>query len=221
MVSNNINTTSKIIKNKDDIEPFELKSFVSNSEPAQTQEMRNVAVLKDNSTNDNLEPVLNEIKNLQASLLQIQQKVTNIETDGIKGKDLEKQVIEAMKDLKNYAQFFEQAAFQMETKILKSAIAIAQKIIAIEVGENSAKIAKETISSMMSKIKTASKVTIHLNPKDFVQLKDSLSLGETVSLQEDPNVTAGGVVIASDLGNFDGNIEAKVQTMLESLDAVI
>ena len=35
------------------------------------------------------------------------------------------------------------------------------------------------------------------------------------------NVVAGGVVIASNIGNFDGSIEAKVSSMLESLDLVI
>ena len=42
-----------------------------------------------------------------------------------------------------------------------------------------------------------------------------------IELHEDSNVTAGGVVIASDLGNFDGNVESKVNSMLESLDHVI
>eukprot|EP01156_Anaeramoeba_ignava_P014940 Anaeramoba_ignava/a611011_4.p1 GENE.a611011_4~~a611011_4.p1 ORF type:complete len:222 (-),score=4.66 a611011_4:117-782(-) len=218
--NNNVNTTSRVIKSKDEVQPFELGNFISN-DISQTDQMREVAKLNDKSINGNVDPVLVEIKNLQNSLLQIQEKVTLIENDGVKGRDLDKQLIEAMKDLKNYAQFFEQATFQMETKVLKSAISIAQKIIGIEVGENSAAIARQTISSMMTKIKTASKVAIHLNPKDYVQLKDTLNLGETITLQEDPNVTAGGVVIASDLGNFDGNIEAKVQTMLESLDAVV
>ena len=72
----------------------------------------------------------------------------------------------------------------------------------------------------MEKIKTASKVTIHLNPKDYVVLKDQLNLDSFVSLQEDSNVLAGGVVIASDLGNFDGSIESKIATMLETLEAV-
>ena len=48
-------------------------------------------------------------------------------------------------------------------------------------------------------------------------LKD---LENFIKIQEDQNVTAGGVVIASDLGNFDGNIESKVQTILESLDII-
>ncbi len=148
-------------------------------------------------------------------------KITNIENDGVTGRDIDRQVVEAIKDLKHYATFFEQATFQMETKILKTSMSIARKIIAIEVGANSAAIAKETINNLLNKIRTASKVTIHLNPKDYAILSHELNLESFIELQEDINVTAGGVVIASDLGNFDGNIEAKVQSMLESLDSVL
>jgi flagellar assembly protein FliH len=100
-------------------------------------------------------------------------------------------------------------------------MSIAQKIIGIEVSTNSASIAKETIINLLNKIKTASKISIHLNPKDYVILKDELKLDSFIELHEDTNVTAGGVVIASDLGNFDGNIESKVNSMLDSLDHVI
>lgn len=220
MTSNNVNSTSRIIKSDSKIESFELGNFISNSAPSDTHVQSN-ATLNDKSINGNVDPVLQEIKNLQLSISNINDKVSLIESDGVKGRDLDKQLIEALKDLKNYSNFFEQATFQMETKILKTSLSIAQKIISIEIGENSAKIARETILNIMSKIKTASKITIHLNPKDYIVLKDQLNFENFVILQEDSNVTAGGVVIASDLGNFDGNIEAKVQTMLESLDAVI
>ena len=140
---------------------------------------------------------------------------------GIKGKDIDAQVVQAIRDLKHYAAFFEQATFQMETKLLKTSISIAQKIISIEVGENSSKIAKQTINHLLDKIKTASKVQIHLNPKDYEILKGQLDLEPFIELKSDANVTAGGVVIASDLGNFDGNIESKVSTMLDSLDLII
>ncbi len=74
---------------------------------------------------------------------------------------------------------------------------------------------------LLDKIKNASKIKIHLNPKDFEILRNDLNLENYIELVEDSNVTAGGVVIASDLGNFDGNIESKVNSMLESLDMVI
>jgi len=220
LANNNVNTTSKIIKSQDGVQAFELGNFINN-EVVQSEQMKNVATLNSKSINGNVDPVLTEVKKLFGHIEQIQNRITNIENDGITGRDLDQQLIQALKDLKNYSSFFEQATFQMETKILKTSLSIAQKIIGIEVGEKSALIARETISNMMAKIKTSSKVTIHLNPKDYILLKEQLNFENHVSLLEDPNVTAGGVVIASDLGNFDGNIEAKVQTMLESLDAVI
>ena len=219
MVTNNVNTTSKVLKNNEDVAPYELGNFISNNSN-QTGDMKNVAVLNDKSINGNVDPVLLEMQNLQKMLLNIGQRVESIENDGVKGRDIDKQLIEALKDLKNYSTFFEQATFQMETKLIKTSYSIAKKIIGIELGENSAKIAEETIKGMMEKIKTSSKVTIHLNPKDYISLKTQLNFESFVSLQEDPNVAAGGVVIASDLGNFDGSVESKLTTMLNSLEAL-
>jgi len=219
-----VNATSHIIKDDGDVQKYELGSFISN-EVNQTPAMQEVATLSDKTvieqTQESMNLILQEIKSLQNAVVQIDHKVNVIESEGVKGRDLDAQIVEAMKDLKHYSSFFEQATLQIETKVLKTAISIAQKIIGIEVGQNSAAIAQQTIANLMSKIKTASKVTIHLNPKDYVVLKDQLNYGEFVSLQEDQNVMQGGVVIASDLGNFDGNIDTKVQSMLESLDAVV
>ncbi len=220
MSTNNVNTTANIVKSSEESQPYELGNFISSNQ-SQNEQMKNVAVLNDKSINGNIDPVIQELQKLQHSMMAIQEKVTLIENDGVKGRDLDKQLIEALKDLKHYSTFFEQATFQMETKLLKTSLSIAKKIIGIEVGESSSNIAKETISGMMDKVKAASKVTIHLNPKDYIALKDQLSFDSFVNLQEDSNVTAGGVVIASDLGNFDGSVESKIQSMLESLDAVI
>ena len=220
MGSNNVNSTSKIIKADSEIQSFELGNFITNT-PAQAAPAKGNVKLNDKNINGNIDPVLQEIQKLTQSIAGINTKVSLLETGGIQGRDLDKQLIEALKDLKNYSNFFEQATFQIETKIVKTSFSIAQKIIGIEIGENSAKIARETILSIMSKIKTASRINIHLSPKDYILLKDQLNFESFVTLQEDSNVTPGGVVIASDLGNFDGNVESKVQTMLESLDAVI
>ena len=218
-MSSNVNTAAKILKSSDSTTEYRLGEFINNQATNQVDNVN--ASLNDRNINGNIDPLMVEMQNLSSSLSIIQAKITDIENDGIKGRDLDKQLVEAMKDLKNYASFFEQAVFQMESKILKTSLGIAKKVIGIEVGENSSKIAKETISSILAKIKTASKITIHLNPKDYVVLKDELNLDSFILIQEDTNVTAGGVVIASDLGNFDGNIEAKIETLFESLNSIL
>jgi len=217
-MADNVYSTAKVLNKNSSSEKYELGTFINNQN---TDDIKTNTVLDDREINGKTDPVLTEIRNLNLKLNDIAQKVSSIEYDGIKGKDIDAQVIQAIKDLKHYAAFFEQATFQMETKLLKTSISIAQKIINIEVGENSAKIAKQTITHLLEKIKTASKVKIHLNPKDYEILKNQLALEPFIELHQDANVTAGGVVIASDLGNFDGNIEAKVSSMLETLDTVI
>ncbi len=221
MASNNVRSNAKVLNGSGEVQKYELGNFVNSSNSIQEETPTTQAVLDTRELNGHIDPVLSEVRNLAAQISQISQKVNSIENGGVQGRDIDAQVVQAIKDLKHYAAFFEQATFQMESKLLKTSISIAQKIISIEVGENSAKIAKQTISHLLDKIKTASKVQIHLNPKDYQLLKDQLALEPYIELREDPNVAAGGVVIASDLGNFDGNIEAKVASMLETLDTVI
>jgi len=219
-MADNVYSSAKILSKNEEVQKYELGTFI-NSQVENNVVTNSNSVLDDREINGRIDPVLLEVRNLSLKLNEISQKVSNIESDGIKGKDIDAQVIQAIRDLKHYAAFFEQATFQMETKLLKTSISIAQKIISIEVGENSSKIAKQTISHLLDKIKTASKIQIHLNPKDYEILKDQLNLEAFIELKQDANVTAGGVVIASDLGNFDGNIESKVSSMLDSLDLII
>lgn len=222
MAGNNVRSNAKVLNSSDEVQKYELGNFINGSNQVQEQKTApSQAILDTRELNGHVDPVLSEVRNLAAQITQISQKVNSIENGGVQGRDIDAQVVQAIKDLKHYAAFFEQATFQMESKLLKTSILIAQKIISIEVGENSAKIAKQTISHLLDKIKTASKVQIHLNPKDYQILKDELALEPYIELREDANVAAGGVVIASDLGNFDGNIEAKVASMLETLDTVI
>ena len=219
-MADNVYSSAKILTKNEEVQKYELGNFINNK-IEDNLVSKSSTVLDDREINGRTDPLLIEIRNLSTKINEISQKVTSIENDGIKGKDIDAQVVQAIRDLKHYAAFFEQATFQMETKLLKTSISIAQKIISIEVGENSSKIAKQTITHLLDKIKTATKVQIHLNPKDYEILKAQLTLEPFIELHQDANVTAGGVVIASDLGNFDGNIEAKVASMLESLDLVI
>ena len=219
-MADNVYSSAKILTKNEEVQKYELGNFINNKIDDNLVS-NSSTVLNDREINGRSDPLLMEIRNLSTKINEISEKVTSIENDGIKGKDIDAQVVQAIRDLKHYAAFFEHATFQMETKLLNTSISIAQKIISIEVGENSSKIAKQTITHLLDKIKTASKVQIHLNPKDYEILKGQLNLEAFIELHQDSNVTAGGVVIASDLGNFDGNIESKVSSMLESLDLVI
>lgn len=245
-MAENVYSSARILKDDKKVEKFELSNFLKNKLTAKEESNEFLELKLEENSNSNLEkteinssiepmnivdnsavlekiePIFAEFEKMIKKIEEVSQKVTTIEQDAIiKGKEFDTQVIKAIKDLKQCATFFEQAAFGFESKLLKTSISIAQKIINIEVGENSSKIAKQTINQLLLKLKNATKVKIHLNPKDYYVLKQELELEPFIELLEDPNVVAGGVVIASNIGNFDGSIEAKVSSMLESLDLVI
>ena len=245
-MAENVYSSARILKDDKKVEKFELYNFLKNklTPKEESNEFLELKLEEDGNSNlektevkpsvqsmnivdnsavlEKIEPIFAEFEKMIKKIEEVSQKVTTIEQDAIiKGKEFDTQVIKAIKDLKQCATFFEQAAFGFESKLLKTSISIAQKIINIEVGENSSKIAKQTINQLLLKLKNATKVKIHLNPKDYYVLKQELELEPFIELLEDANVVAGGVVIASDLGNFDGSIEAKVSSMLESLDLVI
>ena len=245
-MAENVYSSARVLKDDKKVEKYELSNFLKNKVLSKEEshdfiesnlekqdesnlektEVKNIAksmnIVDNSAVLEKIEPIFAEFEKMIKKIEEVSQKVTTIEQDAIiKGKDFDTQVIKAIKDLKQCATFFEQAAFGFESKLLKTSISIAQKIINIEVGENSSKIAKQTINQLLLKLKNATKVKIHLNPKDYYVLKQELELEPFIELLEDANVVAGGVVIASDLGNFDGSIEAKVSSMLESLDLVI
>jgi flagellar assembly protein FliH len=220
MALNNVYSKVEITKDQENIQNYQFGNFIGTADNNNMSSANNVK-LNDREINGNVDPVLVEVRKLQEQINEVTKKVINIENDGITGREIDTQVVQAIKDLKQYAAFFEQATFQLESKILKTSVSLAQKIIQIEIGENSAKIAKNTIKTLLNKVKTASKITIHLNPKDYAVLANELKYESYIDIQEDANVTAGGVVIASDLGNFDGNIEAKVNSLIESLELVM
>jgi flagellar assembly protein FliH len=153
---------------------------------------------------------LSNIKNDIAQLKQIptQQKVEQ--------QRLDEEIIENIKKLHYYADIFEHSTTQLETKVLSLALKLAQKIVQIEVSQNSTAIAEASIKKMISKVSNATKISIHLNPKDYVMLKSKIQNTKRIKLIEDKNVTIGGVVITSDIGNFDASIESKVEAIMES-----
>lgn len=245
-MAENVYSSARVLKDDKKVEKYELSNFLKNKVLSKEEshdfiesnlekqdesnlektEVKNISksmnIVDNSAVLEKIEPIFAEFEKMIKKIEEVSQKVTTIEQDAIiKGKEFDTQVIKAIKDLKQCATFFEQAAFGFESKLLKTSISIAQKIINIEVGENSSKIAKQTINQLLLKLKNATKVKIHLNPKDYYVLKQELELEPFIELLEDPNVVAGGVVIASNIGNFDGSIEAKVSSMLESLDLVI
>ncbi len=209
---------AKVIKRGEEDALYELGKFTSTTAQTLSQNNAQTHALDDRNINGNIDPTLQSIDKIAKELEIISQRLEDIENDGVKGKDLDKQIVDGIRDLKKHSEFYEKAALNFEANVLKTALKFAQKIIQLEVSEKSAQIAKQTLEPIMQKIKTASHIEIRLNPKDYLLLKDEFEFGVNVSLIEDANVALGGVIVTSDLGNFDGSVEARIKSIMQLCD---
>ena len=223
-----VKARAAIIKKVQNLQTYELNQFDNFNAPSQTEE--NITnVPKEELPNQTLQPIqpnididkiLNELNFLNQKISQLQSNIDSLKELSFSNKELDAQIIKALKDLKQYALIYKQASLTFEDKLLRTSFSIAKKIIGIELSQNSAQIAKETIKNLIEKVQGATKISIHLNPKDYIILKDELEVDPIVKIEQDSNVTPGGVVIASDLGNFDGNIEAKIESISQTLELI-
>ena len=113
-MADNVYSSAKILSKNEEVQKYELGTFINSQNDNNVVSNANT-ILDDREINGRVDPVLMEVRNLSLKLNEISLKVASIESDGIKGKDIDAQVVQAIKDLKNYAAFFEQATFQMET----------------------------------------------------------------------------------------------------------
>ena len=78
------------------IEKYELGNFI-NSQPETNSVTNSTAILDDREINGRTDPLLIEVRNLSNKLNEISLKVSNIENDGIKGRDIDAQVVQAIR----------------------------------------------------------------------------------------------------------------------------
>ena len=104
----------------------------------------------------------------------------------------------------------------IENELVSIAIDIAEEVIAKEVKKSSKEIALSLTKELINDIKEASKIEIKLNPLDFDYVKENLNI-ENVTLTPDSAITPGGVVIMSDVGNIEGEINERFKTLKNNL----
>jgi flagellar assembly protein FliH len=121
---------------------------------------------------------------------------------------------DSIKKLDEINQIFEKKLEAIEKELIAVALDIAKEVIQSEISENSKQIALNLAKSLMEDLKNATKVTIKVNPKDAAFLKDNLKGVEVV---EDEAIKPGGIVIMSDVGNIDGQIEERYKAVKEAV----
>ena len=105
----------------------------------------------------------------------------------------------------------------LEKELSAIAIDIAKEVIITDVSTNSAKIASSLARSLLQNIAQSVPVTLKVFPGDLDYLKESLVDLQNVTLESDKAITKGGVVIMSNDGNIDGDLQVRFEAIKKSI----
>ena len=112
---------------------------------------------------------------------------------------------------------YNNAIENLKNELVSAAIDIAKEVIEIELSQNSVEVAHKLASTLIEELKDAAKITIKVNPNDFVELSKRLSNLSNVKIVADDAIQPGGVIANSDIENID----AQIQNRFERVKKVI
>jgi flagellar assembly protein FliH len=100
---------------------------------------------------------------------------------------------------------------EIKSELVDAATYIAKKVIKKELDENSQIIAKNIASSFLADLKDATQIKLKVNPQDETFLTKHLSTIKNIKIEPDDAINKGGIIILSDIGNIDANIQTRIQ----------
>jgi flagellar assembly protein FliH len=104
-----------------------------------------------------------------------------------------------------------------QSEIAATAIEIAKEVVLKEIKDSSAQIALNIAKSLIDELNQATTIEIKANPKDYEFIKSNLALKSNMKLSNDEAVSAGGVIVLSDIGNIDGSVMARFEKIKKIL----
>lgn len=118
---------------------------------------------------------------------------------------------ESIKKLEASANEFTRSVESLKKELVLAAIDIAQEVIKVEVSQNSGEIAKVLSSELIKDLQGASKITLKVNPKDHSVISQHLGNLENITIVSESAISEGGVVVLSDAGNIDAQIQKRFE----------
>ncbi len=113
--------------------------------------------------------------------------------------------------LEESAQEFETALEGIKSELISAALNIAQEVIKVELSTNSNEVAKLLSNELMQDLQGAAEVTLKVNPANHGALSEHVGTLKHVSVVSDSAVSEGGVVVISDAGNVDAQINKRFE----------
>ena len=131
--------------------------------------------------------------------------------------DLNIQFLKSITTLDEAVQKLDTFLNSIEDDLVEASSIIAKKIIKKELEENSHEVAINLAKTFLEDLKEASTITLKVHPKDAAYIEEHFKTEKNIKIDADDAINKGGIIILSDIGNIDGNI----QTRLEKAMALI
>jgi len=106
---------------------------------------------------------------------------------------------------------FQTSLENLKNELVNAALDIAKEVIKVELDKNSSEVAKVLSDELIHDLQGASKITLKVNPKNHAYIAEHLGVLEHVTVLADSAVSEGGVIVISDAGNIDAQIEKRFQ----------
>jgi len=117
----------------------------------------------------------------------------------------------SVKKLDESAQEFERALEGIKEDLVLAALDISKEVIKVELSSSSQEVAKLLSHELIKELQGASKITLKVNPKDHASVSEELAKLEHVSVISDSAISPGGVIVISDAGNIDAEINKRFE----------
>jgi len=117
----------------------------------------------------------------------------------------------SVKKLQESAETFNVALEGIKKELISAALDIASEVVKVELSENSNEIAKVLSNELLKDLQSAAKVTLKVNPVNHGTISEFTGSMSHVNVISDSAVSEGGVIVISDAGNIDSQINKRFE----------
>ncbi|MBA1437966.1 MAG: flagellar assembly protein FliH [Epsilonproteobacteria bacterium] len=116
-----------------------------------------------------------------------------------------------VKKLEAASSEFQSSLESVKEELVAAALDIAKEVIKVEVSQNSSEIAVLLTKELIKDLQGAAKITLKVNPKDHSVISQELGQLQNITILSDSAISEGGVVVMSDAGNIDAQIQKRFE----------
>jgi flagellar assembly protein FliH len=117
----------------------------------------------------------------------------------------------SVKKLETSALEYESALEKIKSELVVAALDIAKEVVTKEISKEGEEIAYNLSKELIEELQEASQITIKVNPKHHGYISEKLGVTQKVNVVSDSAISEGGVIVMSDVGNKDAQIEKRFE----------